>query len=296
VSRATAAGAQLRTGARVEHVVVSGGRAIGAIAADGTAVRARRAVLADVDVVQLYRRLLPEGALPPRLLRELDRFQRDLPTVKLDWALDGPVPWRAAGAAGAGTVHVGADVAGLADWSTALATGRPSRHDFALVGQMATADPSRAPAGGQSMWAYSHLPAGEVSADAAQALAERLEQLLEACAPGMRDLVVDRTVQLPRDLQAGDANLVDGTVNGGTAQLQQQLIFRPVPGLARPETPVARLYLASASAHPGGGVHGAAGHNAARAALLSARFGGVPGAVLSRLSAALAGGGRLPEL
>ena len=296
VSRARAAGAQLLTGARVDRVVVSGGRAIGVIAADGTAVRARRAVLADVDVTQLYRRLLPDGAVPARALRELDRFQRDLPTVKVNWALDGQVPWRAAGAAQAGTVHVGTDLDGLADWSTALATGRPSRQDFALVGQMATADPGRAPAGGQSLWAYSHLPSGGASPEAGRALADRLEQLLEDCAPGLRDRVVARDVQLPHELQADDANLVDGSLNGGTAQLQQQLVFRPLPGLGRPETPVERLYLASASAHPGGGVHGAAGHNAARAALLSARLGGVPGAALSRLTGLLNGGGRLPEL
>jgi phytoene dehydrogenase-like protein len=161
---------------------------------------------------------------------------------------------------------------------------------------MATADPGRAPAGGQSLWAYSHLPSREDSPEAARALADRLEQLLEDCAPGLRDRVVDRDVQLPHDLQADDANLVDGSVNGGTAQLQQQLVFRPLPGLGRPETPVERLYLASASAHPGGGVHGAAGHNAARAALLSARFGGLPGSLLSRLTGVLNGGGRLPEL
>jgi len=149
---------------------------------------------------------------------------------------------------------------------------------------MAVADPTRAPAGGDAVWGYSHLPRGPLRPGAAVELAERMEAVVEAHAPGFRDHVVHRFVQGPPELEEMDANLVGGAVNGGTAQLHQQLIFRPVPGLGRPETPVLGLYLASAGAHPGGGVHGGPGDIAARVALRSARLGELPGRVLTRVT------------
>jgi phytoene dehydrogenase-like protein len=112
--------------------------------------------------------------------------------------------------------------------------------------------------------------------------ADRMEARIEARAPGFRDRIEARHVLAPPDFARWDANLVNGDVNGGTAQLHQQLVFRPIPGLARAETPVAGLFLGSASAHPGGGVHGACGANAARAALAH-----------DRLARARAGIGRL---
>jgi phytoene dehydrogenase-like protein len=102
---------------------------------------------------------------------------------------------------------------------------------------------------------------------------DRIEARVEQFAPGFRDLVMGRHIAFPSDLQAANANLVDGCINGGTSDLSQQLIFRPTPGLARPETHIAGLFLASSSAHPGGGVHGACGANAARAALRSRTTG-----------------------
>jgi phytoene dehydrogenase-like protein len=132
---------------------------------------------------------------------------------------------------------------------------------------MTTADPSRSPAGTESAWAYTHLPRGVDDADSADELARRAEDVLERFAPGSGARVRHRAVRRPSDLEDADPNLVHGTINGGTAQLFQQLVFRPVPGPGRPETPVAGLYLGSSSAHPGGGVHGACGWFAARAAL-----------------------------
>jgi phytoene dehydrogenase-like protein len=279
--RAEHAGAQIRTGSRVTSVLVRAGRAQGVTTAGGDRYHARRAVLADVSAPALYRRLLPPDAVPARLLADIDRcFEWDLPSVKVNWALNRPVPWRAAGLAEAGTVHLGADVAGLATWSAALAAGRPSEHTFQIVGQLATADPSRAPEGGESLWAYSHLPRGCTDPDAAKDLVARMHAGIEAHAPGFGDCVVDRWEQTPADLEHADANLVHGAVNGGTAQIYQQLIFRPTTGLGRPETPVQGLYLASAAISPGGGVHGACGSIAARAALHDARFGGLPGRTL----------------
>jgi phytoene dehydrogenase-like protein len=149
---------------------------------------------------------------------------------------------------------------------------------FLLVGQQSLADPTRQPPGCDTAWAYTHLPrevrgdaAGVITApfgpDGAQQLADRVDARIEDLAPGFRSLVRGRYVATPADLEAHDGNLVGGAIAGGTAQLHQQLVFRPVPGLGRPETPVRRLYLGSASAHPGGGVHGGPGANAARAAL-----------------------------
>jgi phytoene dehydrogenase-like protein len=133
------------------------------------------------------------------------------------------------------------------------------------------------------MWAYSHVPR-ETRADAGhegirgiwdhddlERYADRMQRRIEQFAPGFGDLVLARRALGPHELEARDANLDRGAVNGGTANLRQALVLRPIPGLGRAETPVRGLYLASASAHPGGGVHGACGANAARAALAHAR-------------------------
>lgn len=263
-ARAQAGGASISVGDAVERILVRGGRAVGVRTAGGRELRVRRAVIADVSAPCLYGRLLTPDVVPARLHEDLARFEWDPPVVKLNWALDGPIPWRAAGARGAGTVHLGADTV---RWMAELGAGVIPEHPFALLGQMTTADPSRSPAGTESVWAYTHLPRGMHDDEAAELLAVRLEDTVEAHAPGFRDLVVDSRLQRPSDLFAADANLGQGAVNGGTAQLHQQLIFRPVPGLGRSETPVRGLYLGSAGAHPGGSVHGACGANAARAAL-----------------------------
>ncbi len=278
--RAEAAGAQVLTRDPVSAIVVSGRRAVGVRTAAGHEVAARRAVLADVSAPALYEQLLPSGLVPRRLYEDLRRFDWDLGTVKVDYALAGPVPWRAAGAHGAGTVHVGADLdergrpidalQGLVRWNADLRSRRVPRVPFGLVGQMTTADPSRSPAGTESLWAYTHVPKGMGEDAVADQLAANLEQVLERHAPGFTDLVLERVVQRPSGLQSEDANLIGGAVNGGTSQLHQQLVFRPTPGLGGSRTVVERLYLASAAIHPGGGVHGACGFLAARSALRDA--------------------------
>ena len=266
--RVTAGGGRLQTGARVEQVLVRGGRAVGVRTQDGHLVRARRAVVADVDAPSLYLDLVGREHLPDRLRRDLERFQWDHPTFKVNWALDRPVPWRAEGARGAGTVHLGVDLPDFVDMAADLSVGRIPSRPFVLFGQMTTADPQRSPSGTESAWAYTHLPHGlrwtpqEVSDQV-----DRMQAAVERVAPGFTDAVVGRHVQSPLDLEAADSNLVGGAINAGTSALHQQLVFRPTTGLGRPETPVEGLFLASASAHPGGGVHGACGWNAARAAL-----------------------------
>jgi phytoene dehydrogenase-like protein len=265
--RARTAGATVQCGQPVERIDVRGGRAVAVHTSGGLTVRARRAVIVDVNAPVLYRELLPADAVPARLLRDLDKFEWDTPVVKVNWALDGPIPWRADGVADAGTVHLGADELGLVRWSADLESRTLPASPFMLFGQMTTADASRSPAGTQSAWAYTHLPRGIDDDASADEVARRVDAVLEEFAPGFAARVVHRHVQLPGDISATDPNLVGGAVNGGTAQLFQQLVFRPVPGLGRAETPVGNLYLGSSSAHPGGGVHGICGALAARAAL-----------------------------
>ncbi len=265
-ARFTAAGGIVRTGLPVTAVRITGGRASGVVVADGSTVVARRAVLADVSAPALYLDLVGREKLPPGLRTALTRFQWDPGTLKVNWALRSPIPWTAAPCRGAGTVHLGVGVDGFVGHAADLAVGRMPGTPFVLLGQMTTADPTRSPAGTESAWAYTHVPA-HASADALDRQIGRVEGVLEQLAPGFGDRVIARHVQTPEDLRSCDRNLVGGATNGGTAAPHQQLVFRPTIGLGRPETPIDGLFLASASAHPGGGVHGACGWNAARAAL-----------------------------
>ncbi|MFD3548641.1 phytoene desaturase family protein [Streptomyces sp. NPDC058655] len=279
VSRLRRRGGVLRCGERVASVVVRGGRAVGVRTAGGEGVDARRAVLADTSAPALYRELVGEEHLSARLLRDLERFQWDFATFKVDWALTGPVPWTAPQASGAGTVHLADGVDGLTRFAAQIAAGQVPDEPFALFGQMTTADPTRSPAGTESAWAYTHLPQ-RITSDAGpdgitgrwdtreqEAMADRVEAQVERYAPGFRALIGARRILAPTTLQAMNENLHNGAINNGTTALHQQTVFRPTPGTGRPETPVKGLYLASAAAHPGGGVHGAPGANAARAAL-----------------------------
>ncbi len=279
LARLGARGGRLECDAEVRRVEVRDGRATGVRLADGRRVQVRRAVLADVAAPTLYLDLVGAELLPARLRADLTRFQWDNATVKVDWALSGPVPWRSPDAAGAGTVHLGGSLDDLSQWAHELRTGRVPADPFLLLGQMTTTDPTRSPAGTESVWAYTHVPvsprgdaAGELTGGwdderTRAAYLDRVERRVEQFAPGFRDLVVGRHVAFPGDLQAADGNLVHGAINGGTSSIHQQLFFRPTPGLGRPETLVEGLYLASSSAHPGGGVHGACGASAAHAAL-----------------------------
>jgi phytoene dehydrogenase-like protein len=278
VSRFEKRGGMIFTEALVDHVVVSDGTAIGVGCADGRKYRARRAIIADVPAPTLYRHLVDAGDLPSRLLTDLDGFAWDDATVKVDWALAAPVPWLDARAGRAGTVHLGTDLQGLTRFSAQLALDEVPSEPLLLAGQMTTADPTRSPAGTESMWVYTHLPHREHWTDAEiDAHVARIEATLERHAPGFADLVLGRYVAGPQHLATENPSLVGGAINGGTAAVYQQLFLRPVPGLGRADTPIDRLYLASSSAHPGGGVHGAPGANAARAALARSRpvLGGV---------------------
>jgi phytoene dehydrogenase-like protein len=287
-ARLELAGGRVRTSCRVTEVVVEGGRAAGVRTADGERIDSRRCVIADVSAPALFGGLVDWRHLPPRLQKRMERFEWDPGTVKVDWALDGPIPWTGAPTEAPGTVHLASSVDALGVAGAEVAAGFVPTEGLVLVGQMATTDSSRAPSGAESVWAYTHVPSvvrhtspssagiaaiepGPWSRASAERMADRVQARMERQAPGFGDRVLARRVLGPAELESLDDNLRGGAINGGTAALQQQLVFRPVPGLGRAETPVKGLYLGSASAHPGGGVHGACGSNAARAALAHAR-------------------------
>lgn len=282
VNRARSVGAQIECGQQVESIEVRGQRAVSVRTTGGAAVRVRRAVVADTSAPALYRRLLPADSLPDSVARGIDRFVWDTAVLKINYALDAPIPWRSKNLNDAGTVHIGADHDGLIRWMADLNTGTVPLHPFMLFGQMTTADPTRSPTGTESAWAYTHLPRGVADDASADQLSAAVDLVLERHAPGFADHIVGKAIQRPSDLEASDANLHAGAVNGGTSQLFQQLIFRPIPGFGGPETPVENVYLGSAGAPPGGGVHGACGRNAARAALAGGGRLGWPRRKLNR--------------
>ena len=267
-------GGQVLTGVEVTGVEVREGRAVAVRTADER-YAARRAVVADVSAPLLFGRLVGRDHLPRRVSRGMASFEIDPATVKVDWALSGPVPWASAPAVAPGSFHVGDSIAQMQQSLTQVAAGTVPTHPFMLAGQMSTTDPTRSPPGTESLWAYTHVPqgVGETWDDGdRERFGDRIQARLEELAPGFGSRVLARRVLGPRELQQRNASLVGGAVNGGTAQLHQMLVLRPVPGLGRPETGIGGLYLGSSSAHPGGGVHGAPGANAARAAILHDRL------------------------
>jgi phytoene dehydrogenase-like protein len=286
VRRLTDAGAVIRCESRVDGITVAGGRATGVTVAGGETLTAKVAVLADVGAPQLYRELLPPESVPADVQRRLRHFQYDNSTIKVDWALSGPIPWRSEPVRRAGTVHVAESLDLLSETSSMLERQIVPARPFLVVGQYHMADPTRAPDGAETAWAYAHVPQ-RVRADAGGELrgvwdqqelsgfAARMEEEIERNAPGFRQLIVGRHIFGPREFERHNRNLVGGALNGGTTRFHQQLIFRPFPGLGRPETRIRGLYLASASAHPGGGVHGAPGAIAARAMLNRHRVRGL---------------------
>ncbi len=222
-----------------------------------------RLVMLDVGPHQVVR--LAGDALPPRYRRALLRYRYGAGVYKLDWALDGPVPWRSAECARAATVHLGGTMAELADSEAAHQRGEVHPRPFVLFVQPTLFDPSRAPAGRHIAWAYCHVPNGWAG-DAT----DRIERQVERFAPGFRERILARSVLTPADFEQRNANLVGGDVNGGMMDLRQ-LFARPVARLDPYRTPLRGVYLCSASTPPGGGVHGMSGYHAARAALKSLR-------------------------
>jgi phytoene dehydrogenase-like protein len=277
-------GGEIRCATPVERIETANGRARTVHASDGFSAVALRAVVATVVAPHLYDNLLDPDDVPTRVRRGMRDFQLDPSTIKVDWALSAPVPWQSQPAKAPGTVHIADDVADMATALGQVAAGLVPARPFMLAGQMTTTDPSRSPAGTESMWAYTHVPQqtdgdagdegirGDWGHDDLERFADRMQARFEKLAPGFGSQILERRILGPVELESRDANLIGGSINGGTSQLHQELVFRPVPGFSRAETGVPGLYLGGASAHPGGGVHGAAGMNAARAALAHSRW------------------------
>ena len=218
-----------------------------------------RAVLFDVSPRALG--AIAGAELPGRYRRALRRYRYGPGVFKIDYALTEPVPWQAEEVRRAGTVHVGGTIGEIAAAHADVAAGRLPVRPFVLVAQQSIADPSRAPAGRHTLWAYCTVPNG-AEADMAQAI----ERQIERFAPGFRDVVAARHVMGPAQLEASNPNYVGGDINCGAAVLRQ-LITRPAIRPVPHATPNPRLFLCSSATPPGGGVHGMCGRNAARAAL-----------------------------
>lgn len=268
------AGGLVRTGAEVVQVQVRRGRAVGVTLADGSAVTAGRAVLADTGVQTLARNLVGEQHLPAGWLAALRR-QRHAAVgfTRLDVDLHGVTPWSAPGLGGAAVVHLtGSDGDARRAAATALSGELPEVPPL-IVGQQDVADPSRVVRDVRTLWVEWQGPAGGwTPGRRASATAIALEQL-ERHAPGLGAQVCGTTLTTPEDLQRRDPNLVGGDVGGGSTAPDQQLVFRPAPGWPSYRTPIRGLWLCSAAAHPGGGAHGLVGWHAARAVLRAGRTG-----------------------
>jgi phytoene dehydrogenase-like protein len=263
-----AAGGEVRVDAAVERIDVAGGRARGVVLAGGERIAAPL-VIGDLTPRGLLR--LAGDALPERYAGALRRYRYGPSTLKVDWALAGPIPWTAPEARAAGTVHVGGDEVEVLRATAHTGAAELADPPFMLLGQQSLADETRAPAGQHTAWAYTHGPHEADWEAQRDAHVERMEARIESFAPGFRALILARHVQSPADLGRRNANLVDGDVGGGSYTLDQ-LVLRPVPSLAPYRTPVGGLYLGSASTFPGGAVHGVPGAAAARYALSGTRI------------------------
>jgi phytoene dehydrogenase-like protein len=218
-----------------------------------------KAILFDVSPRNLSR--ICGRQLPERYHRALQRFRHGPAVFKLDWALDGPIPWRAADCARAGTVHLGGTLEEIAASEAATYRGEYPDRPYVLLAQHTLFDPSRVPPGKHTAWAYCHVPNGS-TAD----MTEIIERQIERYAPGFRDRILAKHAMRSTDYERYNANYIGGDIAGGVIDLWQ-LYMRPAARLVPYSTPNSRIYICSASTPPGGGVHGMCGYHAARAVL-----------------------------
>jgi phytoene dehydrogenase-like protein len=222
-------------------------------------VAGARAVLFDTSPRQVV--AVARDELPARYRSRLERYRHGPGVFKVDWALDGPVPWAHPDCAKAGTVHVGGTLDEMARSERAPWEGHEPDRPYVLVGQQGACDPSRAPEGKQALWAYSHVPEGS-GVD----MTGRIEAQIERFAPGFRDRIIARHTFSPAQMESYNANYIGGDITGGVQDLRQTFT-RPVARLNPYTTPNDRIFICSASTPPGGGVHGMCGFHAAAAAL-----------------------------
>jgi phytoene dehydrogenase-like protein len=218
---------------------------------------ASRVILCDITPRQL--REIAENNLSRSYRVRLSRYRYGMGAFKMDWALSGPVPWKADSCKRAATVHLGGRLEEIAFSERSVWLGEPVEKPFVLLAQPSLFDSTRAPPGKHTLWAYCHVPNGS-----AFNMAERIEKQIERFAPGFHELIIGRSVLSPSELERRNPNLVGGDINGGAPTLGQ-IFFRPTLKMYR--TSRQGLYLCSASTPPGGGVHGMCGYFAAHQAI-----------------------------
>ncbi len=267
VSYFRALGGQLRTGAAVERILIERQQVTGVVVEGGETFYAG-IVIGNLTPHGLLR--LTGEELPACYRKPLQRYRYGAPTLKIDWALAAPVPWEAAEARQAGTVHVGGSADTISQSLAQVQAGLIPDHPFLLLGQQSLADPTRAPSGKHTAWAYTHPPASINWSTDLDRYVERMEAEIERFAPGFRDSILARHVMSPADLEQRNRNLINGDVGAGSYTLDQ-LVFRPLPALSPYHTPIRGLYIASAATFPGAAVHGVAGDAAARLSLRETR-------------------------
>jgi phytoene dehydrogenase-like protein len=249
---------------KIADALVSYLRSLGGVVVTGRPVVSvdelpvARAVLLDVTPRQLL--ALAGHRLPAGYRRQLARYRYGPAAFKVDWALAGPIPWRAEACRWAGTVHVGGTLEEIAESERRVWEGGHPERPFVLLTQPSLFDSTRAPAGTHTAWGYCHVPNGSVVD-----MTTRIEAQVERFAPGFRKLILARHVMGPAALERHNPNYVGGDITGGVADWRQ-LFTRPVARLNPYTTPVDGLFLCSSSTPPGGGVHGMCGYFAARAA------------------------------
>jgi phytoene dehydrogenase-like protein len=218
-----------------------------------------RAIL--LDLTPRAALAIAANRLPGRTRRAYQRFRYGSGVFKLDWALDGPIPWTADGPRRAATVHLGGTLAEIAAAEHEVARGGHPERPFVIVVQYQPWDRSRAPDGKETAWAYCHVPAGS-----AVDMTSRIEAQVERFAPGFGERILARSTHAPAAMEAHDPNFIGGDINAGIQDIRQ-LVFRPLVSLDPYWTGAPGLYLCSSSTPPGGGTHGMAGFHAARSAL-----------------------------
>lgn len=246
-------GGEIRTNSRVENI---------------DDLPPAKSILLDLTPRQILK--IAGHRMPAGYKRKLANFRYGTAAFKVDWALSDPIPWKAKECSQAGTVHLGGTFDEIAAAERKPPHGEHAERPFVLLAQNSLFDPTRAPDGKHTAWAYCHVPNGSDLP-----MIEAIEDQIERFAPGFRDCILARSVSSPIDLEHRNANLVGGDINGGAATLRQ-LFTRPVVSLNPYRTPLGNVYICSSSTPPGGGVHGMCGLHAARTALADLKISAEP--------------------
>ena len=266
-------GGEVRTDAEVSRVIVRSGRAVGVEFASGERYGARRAVVANLSPSVLFERLIDDAALDDEVRSLAEGFEHGPGTMMIHLSMDELPPWEAGEDLNEFMyVHIAPYVSDLAETYTDALNGRIPESPLTVVGQTTAVDPSRTPNDEHILWIQVRALPAEIEGDAAdeisatnwaganEAVADRVLDKVERYAPGFRDLIRERVVLGPNDLEASNPNLVGGDNNGGSHHLRQNFLWRPFPGYSRYEMPIDGLYMVGAGTWPGGGNNATSGY------------------------------------